>query len=181
MSDPTLHKLLFDVRRSIRYHDRRRAFFQRMHQITGVLTILLAGGVLFELAGTGETSLWLKLLGLIAAVFSAVDIIIGYARQANRHADLRKRFCVLEIAVNTGGKPVSDYANDRLAIEQDEPPVYRALDLLCQNEQLVAQGYSRADPNDKGYFSDLKWYEALTAHLYRWPDIADGSETPVNH
>lgn len=181
MTDTGLFKLLFNVRRSIRYHDRRRAFYERMHQITGVLTILLAGGVLFELAGSGETVWWLKLLGLIAAVFSAIDIIIGYARQANRHADLRKRFSALEIAVNTGEKSVADYTNDRLLIEQDEPPVYRALDLLCQNEQLVAQGYSRADPVDKGYFSDLKWYEALTAHLYRWPDIADGSEIPVNH
>lgn len=181
MTDPELFKLLFNVRRSIRYHDRRRAFFERMHQITGVLTILLAGGVWFELAGSGEPAWWLKLIGLVAAVFSAIDIIIGYARQANRHADLRRRFCALEIAVNTGGKPVADYANDRLAIEQDEPPVYRALDLLCQNEQLVAQGYSRADPGDKSHFSDLKWYEALTAHLYRWPDIADGLETPASH
>jgi len=30
------------VRRSIRYHDRRRAFFETLHRLTGALTVLLA-------------------------------------------------------------------------------------------------------------------------------------------
>lgn len=174
MTNDEKHKLLFDIRRSARYHDRRRAFFQRMHQITGVLTILLAGGVLFELAGTGETSLWLKLIGVVAAVFSSVDIIVGYAAQENLHSRLRQRFCDLEMAVVTGNGTIQSYTADRLHIEQDEPPVYRALDLLCMNEELIAQGYSRSDKEDIGHFSDLKWYQSLTANLYRWPDIADG-------
>ncbi len=175
MTDDEKHKLLFDIRRSARYHDRRRAFFQRMHQITGVLTILLAGGVLFELAGTGETSLWLKLIGLVAAVFSSADIVVGYAANENLHSRLRQRFCDLEMAVVAGSGTIHSFMADRLRIEQDEPPVYRALDLLCMNEELIAQGYSRADAEDLQHFSDLEWYQSLTANLYRWPDIADGS------
>lgn len=174
MTNDEKHKLLFDIRRSARYHDRRRAFFQRMHQITGVLTILLAGGVLFELAGIGETSLWLKLIGVVAAVFSSADIVVGYAASENLHSRLRQRFCDLEMAVVTGNGTIHSYTADRLRIEQDEPPVYRALDLLCYNEQLVSDGYSRADEGDVGHFSDLEWYQSLTANLYRWPDIADG-------
>jgi hypothetical protein len=43
--------LLFDVRRSIRYHDRRRAFFETLHRITSALTILLVGWVLSSWPG----------------------------------------------------------------------------------------------------------------------------------
>lgn len=175
MTDDEKHKLLFDIRRSARYHDRRRAFFQRMHQITGVLTILLAGGVLFELAGTGETSLWLKLIGVVAAVFSSVDIVVGYAASENLHATLRQRFCDLEVSVIAGNGTINSYMADRVLIEQEEPPVYRALDLLCYNEQLISDGYSRANKDDSAHFSNLEWYQAFTANLYRWPDIADGA------
>jgi hypothetical protein len=38
--------LLTDVRRSIRYHDRRRGFFDLMHRMTSVLTVFMAGVVL---------------------------------------------------------------------------------------------------------------------------------------
>lgn len=173
-------KLLFDIRRSMRYHERRRAFFERMHQVTGVLTILLAGGVLFDLAGTGDPALWLKLIGVVAAVFAAADIIVGYAAMANKHALLRLKLCGLEVAASDPQKPVNECVNERRRIEQGEFTVYRALDLLCHNETLVAEGFSRADPDDLAHFADLKWYESLTANLYPWPNIADAEASRKN-
>lgn len=173
-SDPNgRSKLLFDIRRSMRYHDRRRTFFERMHQVTGVLTILLAGSVLFDLAGTGGPALWLKLIGVVAAVFAAADIIVGYASMANKHALLRRRFSDLEVATSNTAKPIAECVNERKLIENDEGTVYRALDLLCYNETLVADGFSRSNPNDKELFADLEWYESLTANLWPWPDIAN--------
>ena len=137
------YALYFDVRRSIRYHDRRSAFFERMHQLTGVLTVLLAGSVLFDIARPGDNPAWLLALAAIAALFSAFDIVIGYAAKAGQHRDLKARFAALEIAIVTGNADAATWQahhTERLRIEQDEPPIYRALDLLCHNELMRAEG-----------------------------------------
>lgn len=173
-------RLLFDIRRSMRYHDRRRTFFERMHQVTGVLTILLAGSVLFDLAGNGGHALWLNLIGVIAAVFAAADIIVGYASMANKHALFRRRFSDLDIALVNKTKSLEECVNERKLIENDEGTVYRALDLLCYNEILIAEGFRRSDPDDAKHFVSLEWYESLTANLWPWSDIADIEEARRN-
>lgn len=165
--------LLFDVRRSIRYHDRRRAFFEGMHRFTNVLTIILAGGVLFELAGTGSPALWLQGVGLFAAILAAFDMVVGYAARANQHTDLRARFVELEIDILSGGLEEGAWRQHqvkRLKIEADEPPIYRALDLLCRNEQLIAQGFKREDTPKE--FAKVGHFARLTRHLFHWADIS---------
>lgn len=165
--DDVKYALLFDVRRSIRYHDRRRAFFERMHRVTSALTIILAGGVIFELAGTGSPALWLQAIGAVAAVLAALDMVVGYAAKANLHADLRVRFVDLEIAMLSGGleeETWQKYLRTRLEIERDEPPVYRALDLLCHNEVCKAEGV-RAN-------ATVSSFQRMTSHLFTWSDIS---------
>jgi hypothetical protein len=167
------YRLLFDVRRSIRYHDRRRAFFERMHRLTSVLTIVLAGGVLFELAGTGSPALWLQVVSLFAVVLAALDMVVGYAASANLHAGLRGQFAQLEIDVLSGGIDESvwhQHQVKRLGIEADEPPVYRALDLLCHNELLTAYGFKREKKPEE--FATVSRWQRATAHFFHWPDIA---------
>lgn len=166
MSDQQ-YGLLFDVRRSVRYHDRRCAFFERMHQVTGGLTVLLAGSVLFDIARPGDSPAWLLAVAAVAAVLAAWDIIVGYAGQAGRHRDLKARFVALEMRMFAGDDAAetwSDYQVERLAIEQDEPPIYRALDVLCHNELL------RAERSDAPA-APLSDWQRFTCHLYHWPDI----------
>jgi hypothetical protein len=175
MSDHRLHKLLFDVRRSLRYHDRRRAFFDRMHQITAGLTVLLAGSVLFELARPGETAPWMIALAVAAALLSSWDIVVSYASKAGLHRDLKIRFGALEMAILAGDETYEAWQHhhlDRLRIEQDEPPVFRALDLLCHNELLVAEGFKRNDEKDKEEFARLNGWQRATRHLFHWADLA---------
>lgn len=162
--------LLFDVRRSIRYHDRRRAFFERLHQITGGLTVLLAGSVLFDLARPGETPAWLSALAVVAALLSAWDIVVGYASKAGAHRELRQRFGALEMAILSGDLGDSTWNEHRLArlrIEQDEPPVYRVLDMLCHNELLRAEGVG-----DAAHWAKVSAWQKATRHIFRWSDMA---------
>jgi len=166
MSDEQ-YALFFDVRRSIRYHDRRRAFFETLHRLTGALTVLLAGSVLFDIARPGDNPAWLLALAAIAAVLSAFDLVAGYSSRANRHADLKRRFVALEsgiLAADADDATWQDLAAERLAIETDEPPIYRALDVLCHNELARAEGISDT--------YRLPAWAALTAHLFHWPNIA---------
>lgn len=171
--DQHQYGLLFDVRRSIRYHDRRRAFFERLHKSTGVLTIMLAGGVLFEIAGTGSPALWLQGVGVLAAGLASLDIVVGYAARANQHAALRARFIDLEMQMLSGELEDSSwqtYRLARLAIERDEPPIYRALDLLCRNEMLCAEGYKRPDASE--HYAKVGTFQRLTSQLAHWSNIA---------
>lgn len=161
--------LLFDVRRSMRYHDRRRAFFERMHRVTNLLTILMAGSVLYDLGRSGETAWWLMGLGVIAALLAALDMVVGYGSRAALHGELKARFAGLEIAMLRGASDAatwSEHQVQRLSIERDEPPIYRALDLLCRNEQLKAEGVTL-----KSEFERLDWWHRYTSHLLMWPDL----------
>lgn len=165
--DDAQYGLLFDVRRSIRYHDRRRAFFERMHRVTGALTIILAGGVIFELAGTGSPALWLQVIAAGSAILAAMDIVVGYSSKANLHDGLRVRFVDLEISMLSGDLEHltwQGHRQKRLEIEREEPPIYRALDLLCHNELCKAEGIT---PN-----ATVGTFKQLTSQLFTWSNIA---------
>lgn len=175
--DDTQYGILFRVRRSVRYHDRRRAFFEMLHRVTSVLTILLAGSILFQIGSDQkETAFWLTGISVIAAVLAAADMVIGYASHAALHRDLKGRFCDLETEILTGGEAAAEWDKHQasiLRIERDEPPIYRALDLLCRDEVLVAEGFGR-DGEDASQFSNLPFFTRMTSHLYPWPNIAAG-------
>jgi hypothetical protein len=158
--------IYFDVCRSIRYHDRRRGFFLRMHQTTSVLTILLSGSVLFAWAGAGAPG-WLQAMAASTSLLAALDLVVGYSRMAELHNDLKKRFIELEQAMHRGGEDDEtwkEHQMTRLGIERDEPPIYRALDLLCYHELCVAEKANDAAP-------PLNWLQRLTSHFWRWSNI----------
>lgn len=166
--------LFFDVRRSIRYHDRRRAFFERMHQLTGSLTVLLAGSVLFDIARPGESPWWLLFIAAVAAILSAWDMVVGYASKAELHRSLKIRFGDLEIAILEGDDTDATWKAhrlQRLRIEQDEPPIYRALDMLCHNELLQADGFSH-DGDDACHYAKLDSLQKATRHILHWANIS---------
>ncbi|MEO6563913.1 MAG: hypothetical protein ABIN99_12860 [Nitrosospira sp.] len=168
------YKLLFAVRRSIRYHDRRRAFFELMHRISSVFMVLLASSIFLDLLGNAvRRPAWLTTIALIAAMLGALDIIVGFARSATLHHDFKRRFIQLEIAISKSEteQALRDIEIERLRIEQDEPPVYRALDLLCHNEVAHADGVR--NPDD---FAAVKWYQSLTRHIWHWANIVSTTE-----
>jgi len=163
----TQHAMLMDIRRSIRYHDRRRAFFETMHRLTSVLTILLAGSVLFDIAKPGVTAEWLVFISLCGALLAAFDMVISYSNHANMHRTLKVRFANLEILILTGGGTDEEwdgYQKERLLIECDEPPIYRALDTLCHNELAASLGNKDIYP--------VSFIQRLTCQVFHWSDIA---------
>lgn len=158
--------LLFDVRRSVRYHDRRRGFYEKMHKLTNFMTILMAGSVLFDLAKEGNTARWLIALSVVAALLAVADMVFVYSEMAGLHDGLKRRFAALEIAIISGpaeGDAWDRYMHDRLVIEQDEPPIYKVLDGLCRNALLTAQGHK-----DPAQFNKFNCWQSLTRNFFRW-------------
>ena len=161
------YALFFDVRRSIRYHDRRRSFFELMHRITAVLTILMAGSVLFDIGKPGSTAMWLTTISVFAALLATLDMVIGYSSKADLHRSLKVQFGKLEMSIISGGDSEAEWNSHqikRLEIELEEPPVYRALDLLCYNEIVKADGIQ-----DKMH--RVSYLNCCTCHIFKWADV----------
>ena len=143
--------LLFGVRRSIRYHDRRRGFFEAFHTL--VVFLALLGGSATIAAFTSEfTKLWpewAKLLpAVLVTVFSAAELVVGTVRKAWLHGEFVRRFVELEGRLITN--PVTDDLVEegwsrRLEIEAGEPTVLRVLDCICHNELLRAERYPKEE------------------------------------
>ncbi len=164
--------LLFDIRRSIRYHTRRAAFFTSWHLVTNILTVLMAGSFLFDLGKSGDPVWWLKALSAVAALLAAADIALQYSTRASIHNRLSGRFSDLEIKILRGpadGTEWQQYREDRLIIERDEPAIFKVLDLLCRNELLSASGRTRENSPAEFFYPTL--LQRVTCQVLRWEDI----------
>lgn len=168
------YHVLFAARESVRYHDRRVAHFEWLHRLTDLLTILLAGIVAMELLGAKEelppVHWFTKIVAGLGALMSAFDLLVGFARSADLHRSLKRRFIELEKRC-IGDFDAEAMVQERLTIEADEPPIYRALQLLCTRELAIAENI---DPTDypAGYVT-LPWYMRSTANWLHWPDAAN--------
>lgn len=140
------HNLLFGVRRSIRYHARRRMFFDRYRQFTSAMGVIFGSATIFTLLND-VSPMSPAIAAAVVTVFFAIDLVVGSAAKARLHDDLCRRFIDLErqmeLAVGRDGQSLAQFTAARLEIEADEPPVHRVLDLMCHNELLHAMGYER--------------------------------------
>ena len=163
----------FDLVRSIRYHEHRRAFFELMHRITNVLTIFLAGNILFVLSikTVGEQAWWMSGIAFAGAFMAATDLVVGFGRMANLHTELKNAYTAMEVeAVESDGgdEALKKLRRERELIERREPPIYRALDAVCYNEAVCSlmDGTRQVEALKK-----IPRLSMLTRHLYRWPHI----------
>lgn len=141
LSQP-MWELLFAVRLSIRYHDRRKRFFAGLHRCTSAAGVLLGSAAAAAFLGTLSSQVGLYAALGVTAVTS-IDLVIGFATAATTHHDLKNRFIALEqdIIDAHDDTHLGEHQRRRLEIEKDEPPIRRALCSLVHNE-LVRAEYS---------------------------------------
>ncbi len=132
-----VYGLLWGVQRSVRYHGRRRAWFERLHNTTMVLAVFSTSGaavtVQVQQLETSST-----VLTLVTGLLLATNIVVGFARRAAHHRLLAVRFRDLEAKLRPlrelSDEEYQEFLAERLAIESEEPPVKRLLDALCHYE-----------------------------------------------
>jgi len=154
--------LLFGVRRSIRYHNRRRQFFDRISKVTDALTAIAGSGTIIAALSQNFTNFSVY-LAATTAVFSAINLVFDTKGNSRLHHDLARQFISIEKdLVDPALTPaiINKAESDRLEIEAGEPPILRVLDLICHNELLRAIGRE-----DDGYF-DIKFWRSMFAHLF---------------
>ena len=137
------YRVLFGARKSIRYHQRRRAFFEGMHAIAVALQVV-AGSSAVAAVVSKSTALGAS-LAAAAAVLAALDLTFGVTRRATVHAGLAQQFAQLEREMvphefdeNIDAATAASFRQRRLEIEESEPPKLRVIDILCHNELAIS-------------------------------------------
>jgi len=130
--------LLFGVRRSVRYHARRRRHFDRFHRCVTFLALLFGSATFAALIGKLESE-WIALgASAIVAISAALDLVIGSTTRARDHHDFERKWIALERELIRAGDYDAEkqavFIEKRLAIEAEEEPPMRVLDILCHNE-----------------------------------------------
>jgi hypothetical protein len=136
--DVRVDALKFEIEKSLRYHQRRRSFYETSHRFISLGVILTGSAAFGKVLGEPE---W---FGLAAAVLGALELVFGFSQRAKDHQLLHRRFTDLAADLLKLGEPtaqaVAALEARRLDIEADEPPVYWALEADCYNEVTIAWG-----------------------------------------
>lgn len=146
--------LNFAVEESMRYHQRRRGFYERTHNFIMFLIVVCGSTAFSELA---------VITVPMVTVLATFDLVWKPSHRSRDHEILFRRFSDLAIAIRTTDSSKESYLKwirDRLLIEADEPPVYYALEADCDNEVRHAWG------RDKDVVHIGPWYR-LTMNLLR--------------
>jgi hypothetical protein len=143
-------KLLFGVGVSIRYHVCRRAFFDRIHgSYTFVALVASSAAVATLLKGNGGTHDAAAWLAGFVSVLSAINLVVRPSEKARAHHDFVRRFTDIERAMLAIEQPTQeDYAriaNQRIALDAEEPPTKTYLAAICHNESIRAMGLDSGD------------------------------------
>ncbi len=160
-----IERLLFGVQRSVRYHDRREAFFARVSRVATWLSAVSSTAAIGAMVD--ESKIAGMVLAGFAASLSVASLVLGAGDMARKHLDLRRRFIALERQIARGATAATDAAvaewtAQRLEIEEGEPPTLVTLNRICSNEQTRAQGW--------GYIFKIGWWRRWTASVLSGPD-----------
>lgn len=163
MTNQKYDDLLFGVRRSIRYHSRRQAFFEGVNRWTDFLLLALGSGTV-ALAVQDRPS-WILGLGLGVALVSSLKLVFAFGVKATQHAQFVRDFTLLEkrLCTDASGETVKAVTQERLDLEALEPPVMQVLDVLCHNDLLRAMGY--ADEKEQ---VAVTWWQRQTAQFFNF-------------
>ena len=168
MANQNFHELLFDVCRSMRYHSRRQAFFENCDRWSDFLILLLGAGTAAAALVQQNNQILILFVGPVVAFISGLKRAFDFGVKAGRHAQFVKDFTRLEkrLRADDSDETVAAVTQEQLEIEAGEPPVKRALDVLCHNALLAATGYD--DKTRQQYGIKVGWFRRLTANLFSW-------------
>ncbi|QZP29696.1 hypothetical protein K5H97_26015 [Pseudomonas mosselii] len=153
--------MLFGVRRSIRYHQRRRAFFDRLDQSSNMLSVFFGSTAIYGILKDDYQALALGASALVTALAS-INLVVGSALRARAHSDFVRQYIDLEKRML--GQPdeqtLKQVTEGRLSIEAQEPPVLHVLNAICHNEMMRAMGHDKKD------FAKIGPLQRLFAQLF---------------
>lgn len=155
------HDMQFGVRRSIRYHQRRRGFFDRIDQFSNMLSVIFGSAAIYGILEQDFKALALAASALVT-ILAAINLVIGSAQRARAHSDFARRYVELEkrMLAKPSEEEYLRVAEERLGIEAEEPPVLHVLNSICHNETMRAMGYKKEE------LAQIGWFQRLVAPVF---------------
>jgi uncharacterized membrane protein YuzA (DUF378 family) len=137
------YELDFAVSRSLRYHAKRRRFFETCLQIVRVIIAVAGAGTVA--AVFGESAKITITFGIIVGIAASIDLVFEFARRTMTYDHLYRCFADLyaEIAESDQNSEAQykKMLSKRRLIEREEPTAYDVLSVVVSNEVLESRGY----------------------------------------
>ncbi len=140
--DRGISNLDFAVSKSIRYHSKRRRFFENLHCGSDAISAISGSAAVTALLSgdSHHIAIWLS---AIVAVSASCDLVVGFSRKSQQYDALLKRFSFLLKDMKLGQSTANNLAKwtaERILIEKDEPTFLTLLVAICDNEERLARG-----------------------------------------
>lgn len=137
MTDETIRRrTLLGAEKSVRYHVRRRAFFDGWSRTFNFFVLVLGSGTIY--AASNESPILATIVGAVVMLTGAIQLVWDPARNARDHEILARDFSKLLAEIHSKSDPdpavISNWAARREEIEQAETATYNALEADCRNE-----------------------------------------------
>ena len=130
--------LLFHVICSVKYHSRRRRFYENVNNLMLFLAFLYSTATISSLLDVFVVA-HLNLPAIIISMLLGITLVGRVGVKANDHNDLKRRFIRLQQSMELGRATMDEtkiagWREQRLQIEMDELPINRVVHAQCYNE-----------------------------------------------
>lgn len=164
-----LYSLDFDLDRSVRYHRRRQGYLRATAEAYKLAAVLAASAAAANAFLPVSTASWASAVS--AALVPVILYLLLRSKRlralASLHDHLGSQFVSARRAAVADATPdlLRKLTDLRLQIEMEEPPIYRALDMLCHNAVCRARGLGETETYRVGPM------HRLLANLFRFPSF----------
>lgn len=160
--------LLFDTRRSRRYHEWRIKFFQRFGVARLTLVFLSTSATFIMLLKATTVESLLVWIAGAAALLTGLEYAVRFSARETLHRSLLRSFVELERDIVAKGNRIDETQFDQFLaryteIELDEPPVLQNLNRLCYNAEVRAR-YPEKEWSD--LLKEVHWIKRLVVSVY---------------
>ena len=166
--DDAVHALAWGVETSVRYHERRQAYYEGADAFVNAVNLIAGSGAVLAIAKSAPAQVIVWLTAAVA-ILSFINLTMRSSHMAAVHSQMKQRFVELlkrirrlDPEAKTFSKKLGLLEQRRLSIEMEEPTIYRVVSVLAHNELAFANGYG-----DEVLWH-VPWYKHLTAHFIRW-------------
>lgn len=169
--DSGIYKLDIAIRKSIRYHAKRRRFFENWHNISNAIAAI-SGSSAFAALWSGDNGHIALTLSAVVAISTSLDLVIGFAKKSSQYDELLKRFSRLlheTIVCPHTAENLTKWQAERIVIEEDEPTFLALLVAICENEELLARDHKdymlKGIPDWRRWLSDFISFDGFHEQL----------------
>jgi hypothetical protein len=161
------HNTLWGVRRSQRYHAKRMQFFQRWSWCCALMSVLSGSGAV--VVGFQKFPPWVAgVFAMLFALFGGLNLVFKFGDQVRDHKEFVRKFADLESRMRLVERSEADvrkFQAERAKLDGEESNVKVVLDVICHNEQAVADGAS-AWPHPVSW-----WQRLLSNYLSEYKPV----------